>query len=214
MAFGFGGMGGMGGLGLAGNALGMRSQQQPVQGMGQRRGGMSPMSMAGSMMPGQGGQMMRGLGGASPTMMAGLSALSDEDSKTKIRELEGELARTYAALGGGPSTGNVQPQAPDTAGLDSAYRRAGSYSYEYKDPSLPGAAPGRQAGPMADELKGIPGAVSTGPDGFDRVDIPRMTMANASQTGTNTRDIDELRREMDALMGRIGAGQSNPSGTY
>jgi hypothetical protein len=98
--------------------------------------------------------------------------------------------------------------------LDSAYRRAGSYSYEYKDPSLPGAAPGRQAGPMADELKGIPGAVSTGPDGLDRVDIPRMTMANASQTGTNTRDIDELRREMDALMGRVGAGQSNPDGTF
>lgn len=187
--------------------------QQPM-GMGRMRGG-AGMSMGGQMMN---AAPMFGGGGASPTMgalgagMAGM-ALSDSASKTRIRELESELERTYAALGGGPST-SAPPASADAANLDAAYRRPTSNSYEYKDPSMPGAAPGRQAGPMADELKGIPGVVRPGPDGFDRVDTPRLTMNNTSQIGNNTRDIDALRRDMDALLGRVNSGQSNPDGTY
>jgi len=178
-----------------------------------------PQSSAGGFMPRGGGGMspfggmmaarpMAGSGGmASGAMGSAMGLMSDEQSKEKIKTLEDELQRTYAALGGGPSTGNVQPEAPDTAALDAAYRKPGAYSYEYKDPSIPGAAPGRHAGPMADELKGIPGVVETGPDGLDRVNGPRLEMANTSE-------IANLRRDMDALLGRVGGGNANPDGTY
>jgi hypothetical protein len=175
--------------------------------------GMSPfggmMAMRPMMGPAQGIAGGGGLGGAAGSAMGSAMGgiMSDERSKEKIRTLEDELQRTYAALGGPSATANVQPEAPDTAALDAAYRRPTSNSYEYKDPSIPGAAPGRQAGPMADELKGLPGVVAPGPDGLDRVDTGRLTMTNASE-------IANLRREMDALLGKIESGQSNPGGTY
>jgi hypothetical protein len=185
-----GGSGGFmprGGAGMSpfGGMMAARPMMGAAQGMA--GGAMGPMSGA--------------MGGA----MGGL--MSDEQSKQKIKTLEDELQRTYAALGGGSSTANVQPQAPDTAALDAAYKKPGAYSYEYKDPSIPGAAPGRQAGPMADELKNLPGVVAPGPDGLDRVDTGRLTMTNASE-------IANLRREMDALLGKIESGQSNPGGSY
>lgn len=194
--------GGMPGFGQ----MGGRAQMAPQQGgmglpFGQpgRRGGFSPMQQTG-------GAMQRP-GGVSPGMMAGMAALSDAESKTKIRELEDELSRTYAALSGPSATADVQPQAPDTAALDAAYRKPSSNSYDYKDPSIPGAAPGRQAGPMADELRDLPGVVAPGADGLDRVDTGRLTMTNASEIGN-------LRREMDALLGRTARGDANPDGTY
>jgi hypothetical protein len=60
---------------------------------------------------------------------------------------------------------------------------------------------------MADELKDIPGVVETGPDGMDRVNGPRLELANTSE-------IANLRREMDALLGRIEKGATGPTGTY
>jgi hypothetical protein len=163
------------------------------------RGGSAPMGQMSTMLGG-------GMGGGPGAMAAG-ALLSDEQSKTRITELEDELQRTYAALGGKASTADVQPKAPDTAALDAAYSKPTSNSYEYKDPSAPGAAPGRHAGPMADELKGIPGVVETGPDGMDRVNGPRLELANTSE-------IANLRREMDALLGRIEKGATGPTGTY
>jgi hypothetical protein len=81
------------------------------------------------------------------------------------------------------------------------FSQATSNEYEYKDPTAPGAAPGRQAGPMAQELRGIPGVVKPGPDGLDRVDTDRLSLTNASQTGENVREIDNLRKRLDALHG-------------
>jgi hypothetical protein len=133
---------------------------------------------------------------------AGLALLSDRESKARIRELESELDRTYEALEGTraeyPETG-----APDN--LDEAFTRPTSNEYEYRNPRAPGAAPGRQVGPMADELRGIPGVVSRGADGMDRVDAPRLTMANTSQIANLTRgkadrrEIDQLQEQLDAL---------------
>lgn len=211
----FGGnFGGMGGKGL-GMALGGQMGNQMGSAPGGRgmvsRGSFSPMGFAmgrpGMSSIGNAAGSAIGGRGMAPTMMAGLGALSDEESKTRIRELEDELSRTYAALSGPSATGGVNPSEPDTAALDAAYRRPTSNSYDYKDPTAPGAAPGRQAGPMADELKGLPGVVAPGPDGLDRVDTGRLTMTNASE-------IANLRRELDALNGRIGSGQSNPDGTF
>jgi hypothetical protein len=198
---------GRGASGMAGPAASSFSQFQRPQSnpggfMPRGGGGGSPFSGMMAARPMMGGGMA---GGGISSATAGM--LSDAESKEKIRTLEDELQRTYAALGGGPSTGNVQPEAPDTAALDAAYRKPSSNSYEYKDPSVPGAAPGRQAGPMADELKDLPGVVAPGADGMDRVDTGRLTM-------TNTSEIANLRRELDALTGRIGSGQSNSDGTY
>jgi len=138
--------------------------------------------------------------GASPSPYAataarsGAFALSDENSKQRIAELEGELARTYAALGGeaAPTPSVRQPAEPNP------YAKAGSYSYEYKDPSQPGAAPGRQVGPMAQELTGIPGVVEKTPAGL-AVNTDRLTMANTSEVGNLRREVDQLKKQAGAL---------------
>jgi hypothetical protein len=142
-----------------------------------------------------------------PMMGAGASMgaamMSDERSKQRIKELE-DLNDQYASLLDTPAaTANVRPKAPPTADLDRSNARAlgeaGSYSYEYKNPSAPGAAPGRQAGPMAQELERIPGVVGTGPDGFKRVDTGRLALATASATGDQERRLRELEEERGLL---------------
>ncbi len=191
-------MGKMGGGGMGSGGM--------PGGFNPRGGGASPFGQAQ-----QGMGMLGGGMGKGPGAMAAAGLLSDEHSKTRITELEDELQRTYAALGGKASTGDVSqqvaarqraeslgmggPHGYEAEQLDSAYRKPSSNGYEYKDPSAQGAAPGRQAGPMADELKGLPGVVSPGADGMDRVDTGRLTMTNASE-------IANLRRELDALKGQ------------
>jgi hypothetical protein len=135
----------------------------------------------------------------------GAAMMSDERSKKRIQELE-NLNEQYSALLDTPAaTANVRPQAPPTADLDRSNARAlgeaGSYSYEYKDPGAPGAAPGRQAGPMAQELEGIPGVVKPGPDGLKRVDTGRLALATASATGDQERRLRQLEDEYSALGG-------------
>lgn len=103
----------------------------------------------------------------------------------------------------------VRPQAPDTAALDEAYARqqqppaidlrpARGYSYEYKDPNQPGAAPGTHVGPMAQDLEQTAAAhtVFDTPTG-KQVDTPRLTM-------TNTAAISELQRKLEALQAAQG----------
>lgn len=123
-------------------------------------------------------------------MPSGGGMLSDERSKTRIKELEGINEQYRAVLGGPASTEGV---------LDSAYREPTANTYEYKNPGAPGAAPGRQTGPMAQELEGIPGVVSPGPDGMKRVDPGRLTMANTSQIAQQRRELDALKAHLDAL---------------
>jgi hypothetical protein len=135
----------------------------------------------------------------------GAAMMSDERSKKRIAELE-DLNDTYAALLDTPAaTANVRPQAPPTADLDRSNARAlgeaGSYSYEYKDPSAPGAARGRQAGPMAQELEGIPGVVQPGPDGLKRVDTGRLALATASATGDQERRLQDLEQKASPVGG-------------
>jgi hypothetical protein len=141
-----------------------------------------------------------------PPNMGGLArgagmALSDERSKARIRELEGELANVYRAMGGGPATGNVTPSPPPAEALDQAYRRPSANSYEYKDPNVPGAGRGRFSGPMAHELEGIPGVVKETPQG-KMVDTPRLTMANTSEVAQQRREIDALKRTVLAMGGK------------
>lgn len=136
----------------------------------------------------------------------GAAMMSDERSKKRIAELE-NLNEQYSALLDTPSaTAGVRPKAPPTADLDRSNARAladaGSYSYEYKNPGAAGAATGRHAGPMAQELEGIPGVVRPGPDGLKRVDTGRLALATASATGDQERRLralEELNQDYDAL---------------
>jgi hypothetical protein len=63
---------------------------------------------------------------------------------------------------------------------------------------------------MADELRDIPGVVQRGDDGFDRIDEPRLTMANTSQIGTLTRQGAMTKGEVDSLNERLDALEGDP----
>jgi hypothetical protein len=194
-------------------------------------GGASPFARSvGSMfggsrpaMAGSAGGTMGSAFGARPMMQqpGGLSAMqgaaglmSDRHSKERIAELDDELEKTYAALEEAraeyPATGTPHH-------LDDEFQKPSASSFEYKPEfrDRPGAGRGRFAGPMTDELKGIPGVVSRGADGMERVNEPRLTMANTSQIGNLTRqmrsaqqqgsvtqaELDRLREQLDALEG-------------
>ncbi len=160
---------------------------------------------------------------------------SDAHSKTRIRELESQLAALQ-----GPPTASFAPQAPDTASLDdseyarqvrpgwrnrdqlagpSSYphrwdadpfatapavdlRPARGYSYEYRNPNAPGAAPGRHVGPMAQDLEqtAAAGTVKDTPHG-KVVDTPGLTMVNTAAISEQQRKTEELERQLAALQG-------------
>jgi hypothetical protein len=205
-----GGGGGAGGMSSFGR-LGAAQQMRPQGTMGSSAAGMlrpaapagqTPASSMGSM-----GFMRPAAPAAAPSGQAagaargfgniGSFALSDERSKQKIADLE-SVKQRYEDLLDGPTAETPELRDPRSS-LDDAFRRPGSYSYEYKDPTMAGAAPGRHVGPMAHELRGIPGAVETGPDGYERVSLPRTTLATVSQVAKQRRELDELRAQMDAL---------------
>jgi len=135
---------------------------------------------------------------------------SDVHSKTRIRELETQLAALSADA---PPTASFAPAPPDTAALDDAYARqqqapavdlrpARGYSYEYKDPHAPGAAPGRHVGPMAQDLEhsAAAGTVRDTPHG-KVVDTEGLTMVNTAALSEQQRKTEELERQLAALQG-------------
>ena len=136
------------------------------------------------------------------TGLLGGLMMSDEHSKKQITSLKGQLADAMA-LG-------FKPEAPDTDALDDAYRRQGGeprvdlrgspgYSYQYKDPNAPGAAPGTHVGPMAQDLEKSPataGSVVTGPDGVKRVDPGRLTLTNTAAISDQQRDIQAIKQAL------------------
>lgn len=116
------------------------------------------------------------------------------------------LRRDVEALGGDPNSILARAQAdaaPRAAGAPD-FRDVGTYRYEYLDPSAPGAAPGTQQGPMADELKHL-GVVKPGPQGHDMVDTAGLGFKNASATGELAREVEALRKEVDMLRGNPDA---------
>ncbi|WP_293397044.1 hypothetical protein [Nevskia sp.] len=149
----------------------------------------------------------------SKTAVRGLDGgvLSDQHSKSRIRELETQLAALSAPQQ--PPTASFAPQAPDYAALDAAYarqqqppgvdfRNAHGYEYEYKDPKAVGAAPGRQVGTMAQELEQTSAApyVHDTPHG-KQVDTARLPLALAPAIGETQTRVDELERQLNALQG-------------
>jgi len=189
-----------------GGMFGMMQRAMPQQQQPQQRPPMGGfMGRIAGAMGGQQGQMpqQNQMQAGMAQMGGGMGAmLSDKRSKDRIRELE-DLNDSYAALMS-RDTAKPDVRRPDTDALDRAanYNGVGSYSYEYKDPNAAGAAPGEHVGPMAHELRSIPGVVQPGADGMDRVDTPRLTMSNASAIGEHERDIQDLKEANDALARR------------
>jgi hypothetical protein len=109
--------------------------------------------------------------------------VSDERSKNKISDLESQLAA-------------ARQSSPD-------FSKSPNYSYEYKDPTIPGAAPGTQVGPMAQDLERAgSGAVLDTPTG-KMVDPSRLAMETAGAVGEQQARQDDLERqfaELEAMM--------------
>lgn len=90
-------------------------------------------------------------------------------------------------------------------------RQAQGYAYDYKEPNAPGAAPGRQVGPMAQNLP--PSVVQAGPDGKLKVDPTRLTLVNTAAVSELQRRTDEL----EALLAGgydYGESRGGPSAPY
>lgn len=90
-------------------------------------------------------------------------------------------------------------------GPDFSSATTNRYQYKPEFKNAPGAGPGTYEGPMSDDLKSIPGVVEPGPDGMDRVNHGRLSMANASATGENAREIEQLRKRLAALEGGLSS---------
>jgi len=85
---------------------------------------------------------------------------------------------------------------------DSA-RNAPPSAYDYKDPSMPGAKPGRQVGPMAQDLAAHPvtrGIVDSDPNtGLLRVDGSRAATVGLAQNHSQQNQLDALGGEIARL---------------
>lgn len=100
--------------------------------------------------------------------------------------------RAKTPAGGGQSFERVRdfPDAPN-------------YAYQYKDPAAPGARPGVQVGPMAQDLESTPaGATAVGTDpatGRKFIDPARLALLTAGEVSQQNQDLEQLKR---AVFGR------------
>ncbi len=90
-------------------------------------------------------------------------------------------------------------------------RQAQGYAYDYKDPNSPHAAPGRQVGPMAQDLP--PSVTQRGPDGKLSVDPARLTLVNTAAVSELQRRTDELEKLL-AANPSYGESRGGPSAPY
>lgn len=96
-----------------------------------------------------------------------------------------------------PHRWDADPFAPAPA-VD--LRAAPAYSYEYKNPSAPGAAPGRHIGPMAQDLErtAAAGTVRDTPHG-KMIDTQGLTMVNTAALSEQQRKTQELEQQLAAI---------------
>lgn len=98
-----------------------------------------------------------------------------------------------------PATARYADAAPAPS---AAFPEAPPYSYQYKDPNQPGAEPGVQYGPMAQDLEQTPaGASVVGTDkkGKKFVDPGRLSMLTASEVSQHRKELDALNSRLDAM---------------
>ncbi len=88
---------------------------------------------------------------------------------------------------------NIVPADED---ISDAFRQADGYGYDYRDPNQPGARPGRNYGPMAQELERTPAGASVVKDTprGKAIDTSRLSLLNASETSKLRKEVDSLKR--------------------
>jgi hypothetical protein len=132
--------------------------------------------------------------------VAGLTANNQQASDALFAQMVNLPGQMMS--GGGQALATVGKSSDETAKKDikdvspeDMMNALGSHSYKYKNPSAPGAAPGKQHGVMAQELtKSEMGksSVIKGPDGKLMVDTGRLSLALASAAGNLHQRIKKL----------------------
>jgi hypothetical protein len=168
-----------------------KEQEARLQAAIQRLGGIAQGAMTPRPNNGQAGQSMI------DNAMRMQPVVSDERSKNKIADLEGQLAA-------------ARKSAPD-------FTKSPNYSYTYKDPTIPGAAPGPQVGPMAQDLERAGSqAVMNTPNG-KMVDPSRLVMETAGAVGEVQGQTNDLKRqfaELEAMLKADGKRKQQSAGAY
>ena len=161
------------------------SAQQALQSQQVAAANQSAMiGAAGTIIGGIGGALIGGPGGALVGASAG-SQISDIRAKKDIAPQSFDDYLANGPGGGGGQVGQPHPV------FD--FRPAKGYSYDYKNPAAPGAAPGRQFGPMAQDLEKTAAgafAVGNGPTGQKFIDPARLTMANTAGLSEQQRKLE------------------------
>jgi len=142
---------------------------------------MDPSSMMGG---GGGGGMMSMMGG----MMGG--GQKKEPPKFEPYQQSPELLRLQEIARENQMRG-LQAPAVKMA------QQAPGYSFQYRNPSAQGAAPGQQFGVMAQDLERTPAGRSVvvqQPNGTKVVDTGRLSMQNTAAIGELGNEIEQLKR--------------------
>lgn len=141
----------------------------------------------------------------------GLGLAQQKEDDANMWKTVGTVAATaapFVAAAASDERGkeNIKPEFSYGA-LD--LRGAPGFSYDYKDPSAPGAAPGRHFGPMAQDLERTgPAAASTvidGPDGRKMVDTGRLALVNTAAISDLQRKLsdEDYKTNVEAANGGI-----------
>lgn len=125
-------------------------------------------------------------GMAGGLMGGGNKAAAPQYQQTQSNELERlqEIARQNQMRGLQAPAVQMAQQAP-------------GYSFEYRNPSAPGAAPGQQFGVMAQDLERTPAGRSVvfqGPGGQKMVDTGRLAMQNTAAIGELGNELERLKQ--------------------
>lgn len=211
--------------GAAGGLLAMsdiRNKEQ-IEADGSPRSNMSYSDRAGEI----------GREAASQARMENLAANEEAEAKKEKRNQQfGQIASGFqGAMSGGlgsavnPITGqpwflsdermkNYSSDKRAKAGADGggsaaleAFENAPGYSYKYKNPDAPGAAPGKHFGPMAQDLERTEAGrtvVETGPDGKKMVNAPRLALLEASALSALNEKVDQVIAHVTKKSGKKG----------
>jgi len=134
---------------------------------------------------GGGGSMMGMIGG-----MMGGGGQKKEPPKFEAYQPSPELTRLQEIARENQSRG-LQAPAVQMA------QQAPGYSFQYRNPSAQGAAPGQQFGVMAQDLERTPAGrsiVVQQPNGTKMVDTGRLSMQNTAAIGELGNEIEQLKR--------------------
>jgi hypothetical protein len=155
--------------------------------------------------------LYQGLASGGATLFDQLGRRDEKSSDIRAKK---DIVRSDApALDFARAGSMVSPKAPDLEALDAVAASPG-YGYTYEDPGAPGAAPGRQYGPMAQELASTPAgatAVTKGKDGKLAIDTGRLQLLDHSAISAQQRELDLLKQQIAAFSSQPGAVYPRPS---